>query len=178
VHSFSGVKKVGETYYAYPGCPEGRGFDETGEKGVLIGTVGRGTCDMRFQPLGGRKYEVLEVDLSQAADAASAIESAIPRDSERDIYKIILQGEFDGELDPKRLAEALSDRLYAVTIKDNTRIRRDIWERAGEDTLRGLFLRRLRRRFDAAETDEERERIVLAVRYGLSALENGEEYRI
>ena len=65
-----------------------------------------------------------------------------------------------------------------MTIKDNTRIRRDIWERAGEDTLRGLFLRRLRRRFDAAETDEERERIVLAVRYGLSALENGEEYRI
>ncbi len=177
VHSFSGIKKAGNTYYAYSGCPEGRGFDETGEKGVLIGTVGKGSCDMRFVPLGGRKYEVLSVDLSQAEDAAEAILAALPRDSARDIYKIILQGEFDGDLDLKLLSEALIGRLYAVRIKDNTRIRRDIWAKSGEDTLKGLFLRILRGKFDAAETDEERERVVLAVRYGLSALENGEEYR-
>jgi len=177
VHSFSGVKKVGGTYYAYPGCPEGRGFDETGEKGILIGAVGSGVCDMKFMPLGGRKYEILTVDLSEADDAASAIISAVPRECGRDIYKIILQGEFDGELDLKRVSEAISDRFYAATIRDNTRIKRDIWAKADEDTLRGLFLRSLRGKFDAAGTDEERERIVLAVRYGLSALENGEEYR-
>lgn len=177
VHTFSGVKKAGGTYYAYPGCPEGRGFDETGEKGVLLGTVGHGFCDMSFRPLGGRRYELLTVDLSQAGDAAAAILSSLPRESGRDIYKIILQGEFDGELDLKRLAEALSDKFYAVAIRDNTRIKRDIWAKADEDTLKGLFLRSLRRKFDAAGTDVERERIVLAVRYGLSALENGEEYR-
>ncbi len=177
VHSFSGIQKAGNTFYAYSGCPEGRGFDETGEKGVLIGTVGKGSCDMRFVPIGGRKYEILSVDLSEAADAAEAILAALPRDSGRDIYKIILQGEYDGDLDLNLLSEAVAGRLYAVRFKDNTRIRRDIWEKSGEDTLKGLFLRILRGKYDAAGTDEERERIVLAVRYGLSALENGEEYR-
>ena len=177
VHAFGGVKSAGKTHYAYSGCPEGRGFDETGEKGVLIGTVGEGECDLRFVPLGGRRYETLTVDLSEATSAAEAIISALPRDCGRDIYKIILQGEFGGELDTELLTQALSDRLYAVKIKDNTRIKRDIWDRAGEDTLKGSFLRILRGRYDAAETDEEREKIVLAVRYGLSAIENGEEYR-
>jgi hypothetical protein len=36
----------------------------------------------------------------------------------------------------------------------------------------------MRKKYNEAETEEERERIVLAVRYGLSALDNGEEYRI
>ena len=38
-HQFGGVLREGKTAYAYAGCPEGRGFDELGEKGVLAGTV-------------------------------------------------------------------------------------------------------------------------------------------
>ena len=38
VHACSGLKKAGKTYYAWPGCPEGRGFDECGEKGCLLYT--------------------------------------------------------------------------------------------------------------------------------------------
>ena len=34
--------KGGDTYWAYPGCPEGRGFDELGDKGVLVVTVDDG----------------------------------------------------------------------------------------------------------------------------------------
>ncbi|MFR4757254.1 MAG: metallophosphoesterase family protein [Evtepia gabavorous] len=39
-HSASGLKRAGKTYYAWPGCPEGRGCDETGDKGVLSGPAG------------------------------------------------------------------------------------------------------------------------------------------
>ena len=31
IHKFSGIKRIGNTYYAYSGCPEGRGFDEEGD---------------------------------------------------------------------------------------------------------------------------------------------------
>ena len=34
--SASGLLQSGSTWYSWPGCPEGRGFDETGEKGVLL----------------------------------------------------------------------------------------------------------------------------------------------
>ena len=32
-HTYSGLIRCGDTFCAYPGCSEGRGFDETGEKG-------------------------------------------------------------------------------------------------------------------------------------------------
>ncbi len=177
VHSFSGIRRAGSTFYAYSGCPEGRGFDETGEKGVIVGTVGEGECELRFVSLGGRRYETLCLDLTEKKDAVSALLEILPRDSGRDIYKIILQGEFDGDLDLERLREAVSERFYAVSFRDSTRIKRDIWAQAGDDTLKGIFLRLLRQKYEAARTDEERGKIVLAVRYGLAALENGEEYR-
>ena len=52
IHACSGLQKAGDTYWAYPGCPEGRGFDETGEKGVLAVTVEDDrTVSVRFVPL-------------------------------------------------------------------------------------------------------------------------------
>ena len=50
-----------------------------------------------------------------------------------------------------------------------------MWDCAGEDTLRGLFLRRLKARFDAAQTEEERVKLEQAARWGLAALDNAEE---
>ena len=44
IHAGSGLKKAGSCYYSWPGCPEGRGFDETGEKYVSIVSFGDGKC--------------------------------------------------------------------------------------------------------------------------------------
>ena len=46
--------------------------------------------------------------------------------------------------------------------------------RAEEDSLRGIFLRRLREKYDSAQA-EERELIEQAARWGLAALDNMEE---
>jgi hypothetical protein len=62
-----------------------------------------------------------------------------------------------------------------VQLRDATRLRRDVWARAGEDTLTGLFLRNLRSRYEEAESDESRAAVTLAVRLGLAALEGREE---
>ena len=47
----------------------------------------------------------------------------------------------------------------------------DVWARAEEDSLRGLFLRELRRRLSEASSEEERHTIQQAARYGLAALD-------
>ena len=44
IHAGSGLKKAGSCYYSWPGCPEGHGFDETGEKYVSIVSFGDGKC--------------------------------------------------------------------------------------------------------------------------------------
>ena len=176
IHSFSGPRRAGETCYAWPGCAEGRGFDECGDKGVILADVGPGSCTLRFESLCSRRYERLDVDVSGAADTAAAILTALGgRDTSRDIYRITLTGECEAAPDLPRLQKALGDRFFHLELRDRTTLRRDLWESAGEDTLRGLFLTRLLLQFEAAETEAERDRITRAARYGLMALDGREE---
>ena len=65
-HRFGGVQRAGGTVYAWPGCMEGRGFDETGEKGVLLADVAAGDVQVQFLPVPGRRYEILRVDVTDA----------------------------------------------------------------------------------------------------------------
>lgn len=170
VHQYSGVQKAGETYYAYPGCPEGRGFDELGEKGVLCGTVDENGVDLRFVPMARRRYEILSVDVT-GREVVEAINEALEGDTKDHIYRIILTGEVDKGISAERLQETLSDRFYYLEIQDRTRISEDIWSRAGEDSLRGMFLRELQQKKEEAQTEEEREQVEMAVRFGLAALD-------
>ena len=69
------------------------------------------------------------------------------------------------------LETAFAYRFYSLELRDQTRVGEDIWKRAGEDSLRGLFLQELRRRYDEAADAAEREQIVQAVRFGLAAMD-------
>ena len=172
VHSCSGLLQAGRTAYAYPGCPEGRGFDELGEKGVLMGTVERGAVQMEFVPLARRRYQILAVDVSEG-DAEERIRQSLPLGSREDICRILLTGERETPLPMERLKLQLADCCYHLELRDQTRPREDIWQREGEDSLRGLFLRNLKEQM-AGASEEERQRLTEAARFGLAALENRE----
>ncbi len=169
VHTGSGLQRAGDTYYAWPGCPEGRGFDETGEKGVYFIELGEDFCTAEFIATSMRKYEILEVDIS-----GTELEKALPADTAEDIYRLILTGEVAQAPNTAELADRLKERFYALQIKDRTRPRRDIWEKAEQDSLTGLFLRKMKAMYDSAAHEDERQFVVQAVRWGLAALENGE----
>ena len=72
----------------------------------------------------------------------------------------------------QNLREALADRFYALEVRDHTRMAQDVWARAGEDSLRGLFLRELRTKLQSAGTEEERQTVTRAARFGLAALDH------
>ncbi len=171
VHTCSGVLAAGGTAYAYPGCPEGRGFDEPGDKGFLMGEVDKGSVKLRFVPFARRRYQLLTVDVT-GSQPREAIQQALPLETEQDIYRIVLTGETDGGVDVGRLTEELTDRFYALELRDRTTVRRDIWDGCGEDSLRGLFLQKMRQRYDAAADEAERRKLQQAVGFALSAMEN------
>ena len=174
IHKASGLMKAGSTWYSWPGCPEGRGFDETGEKTVSIVELEDGQCRLRPVSIAKRRYEHLEVDVT-GIDPLLAIHTSLPDDTVGDVYRILLTGETDTAPDLQRLQANLSELFFELQLRDGTRLRRDLWESAGEDTLRGLFLKRLKSTFDAAKTEEERLKIEQAARWGLAALDNAEE---
>ena len=172
VHKASGLCQAGKVWYSWPGCPEGRGFDETGEKGVLCGTVSPGRAALQFVPFGRRRYEILTVDVTDSEPLA-AVSAALPRDTEQDIYRILLAGETEEPIRLERLRQELADRFYALELRDQTRMKQDIWARCGDDSLRGLFLQKMRQAYDTAD-DENRRKIEQAVRFGLAAMDNRE----
>ena len=174
VHKASGLLKAGHTHYSWPGCPEGRGFDETGEKYVNIVELDGDKCTLRQQSVALRRYELLEVDVS-GCEPLLAIHTMLPDETVRDVYRIVLTGETDHAPNLSTLQYNLSEFFFELQIKDHTRPRLSVWERAGEDSLRGLFLEKLQEKYKACESDEQRRLIEQAARWGLAALDRGEE---
>ena len=171
IHQASGLLRCGSTCYAWPGCAMGRGFDELGQKGAYLGEVSDSGARLDFLPLHGRNYEILRVEAGD--DALAAVTAALPEDTQNDIYRVILTGEAE-PVETAALQAALAPRFYALTIRDETRPRRALWEGAEEDTLRGLFLQALKAQYDAAQTEADRRKIALAARCGCAAMDGRE----
>ena len=162
------------TPWAYPGCPQGRGFDELGEKGCcLIQLDKSGIAAFEFVPLPGPRYWEKEADIT-GQDPAWAVTEALTG-CEDDCVRLTLAGEADA-LDLPTL-RALGEGLCKYfELRDETVRPQHLWERLDEDTLTGHFLREMAARLEAAEA-EDRPLLERALRYGMAALEGREAPR-
>lgn len=176
-HTASGLKRAGRTYYAWPGCPEGRGFDETGEKGVYLGQWDEGRPTLTFLPMARRRYLAPELDITDR-DPVEALRELIARSRPEDLVRIVLTGTRDADREPDldALGALAASYFYSARLTDATTLSQALWARAEEDGLTGLFLRTMRRRLDGAAAPE-RPLLERAVRFGLAALEGREEPR-
>lgn len=168
VHA-AGSGTAGKTLWAYPGCPEGRGFDELGPKGVYIVTVDANQAGIRFVETGRRQYRVETVNVGELA-------AALPQGESPDLVRLLIAGESRNPLDLPALTAQAAPHFFHVELRDITTLPANLWARAGEDSLTGLFLREMRAQLDGAEAGE-REKLLLCARFGLAALEGGEDIR-
>jgi len=166
-HTYSGLIRWGETVCAYPGCGEGRGFDECGEKGVLYIELAEGGVKGEFVPLAKRRYEIMELDISEGIPPC-------PSGRENDIVRIIFRGESDSAPNLDAIAREWEGNFFALQLRDRSTLRRELWEGSSQDSLRGLFLRKMRERYENAQNEGEKQKIIQALRWGLAALEGGE----
>ena len=163
IHKAAMPRKEGRTWYGWPGVTQGRGFDETGRKGVFLVTLDGGECKAEFVPLPGLRYEILMLP------AGLDPETVIPADSENVIACLIRTGEDDGAAFPD-----LSGRFYGLEVRDETVPQRDLWADCGSMTLKGLALKQLKAQYDEAASEARRQKAELAARYLLAALEGRE----
>ena len=139
----AGAFRAGATLCAWPGCPMGRGWDETGEKGVCIVTL-EDTAEIRAVSLDTVRFVEAEADIS---GGTAALEKLLPAAGSRDFYRITLTGCAD--VDIAQLKQQF-DAFPNLELRDQTEEPVDLWADAGEDTLRGVYFRRLR---DISETE-------------------------
>ena len=140
----AGSFRAGGTLCAWPGCPMGRGWDETGEKGVCLVTLEE-EANVRFLPLNTIRFYDLEADISDGAEAA--LEPLLPGGESSDFFRITLTGQ--GTADPDALKQRYAG-LPNLFLRDRTEPETDLWEDADSDTFRGVYFRLLR---EQAQTD-------------------------
>ncbi len=179
-HSFSGINKEKHTYYAYSGNPEGRAFDEKGEKGVILGEISKDIIDLKFIPICKRKYEEIFMDISGVLtyeDIEEKVLNYIP-ESERynNIYKVILLGEVteDFVINLEVLREKISRNFYYITLKDSTEIKLDYESLCKELSIKGLYARKMIQKINEAKEEEEKQILKDALKTGIQCLSNKE----
>ncbi len=155
-HEFSTILRSGETSYAYAGIPEGRGFDEQGDKGVIVGNIYAHGVNLTFKKLCQRIYTEIEVDISACITHADMIESIkIEMKNKKTIYKVNLVGELPSyiSVDLKYLEEILLRNEDDITLYDKTRVYKgeSTW---GERSIQRLFLKAVDHQRGKVDCDE------------------------
>ena len=184
VHAASPVKKAGNTAFAYPGCPEGQGFDELGLKGAYEITIANGVVKSNFVPFCVRQHLHCLVDVSNCLTSEMVISAVLNHlktnfgdDYSNNIYKIELIGTLskDFSLQLDSVLAGLSPLLFFVKIKNSTEKEFDFSLIAKELNLRGIFVRKMLSKIDAAK-GEEKEALKRALNLGLNAFEGEVDY--
>ena len=158
-----GSFQAGRTLCAWPGCPAGRGYDEQGEKGMLLVTIDD-TVQTKFLPLDTPRFYDVELPASQPID------SILPPVGNQDFYRVT----FTGPSEPVDI-DALRQK-YAhfpnLVLRDHTTPPLDIWGTAGEDTLEGMYFKLLHDAMD--QEDAPQQLVQLAARISRQILDGQE----
>ena len=177
-HEFSGVQKSGNTYWAYWGTHDGHGFDELGEKGILIGTVSKDKTEMQFVPTSSRVYNSVDINVSEFETVDDIINSAKSKiDNPENLYKFVLTGRIssDIDIDTDMISSVLSAMAFYVEIKDKTTPSFDLEMLSKDYSLKGIVAKNLIAEYKNATTDEETELLNAVSTLLITSIEGGRE---
>lgn len=171
VHKYMEGQLDGRGIWCYPGCLEGRGFDECGPHGFVLMDLDPETHSMTREriDIAARHLHEVTVDVS-GLESTAAMEKTISHQlteeknsgalPAKDFVKVILSGELsmDAELNLPFLESRLGTMFY-VTRLENRTTRHIPYEKFREDrSLKGSFIRNVE--MDPALTPEIRAEII------------------
>lgn len=184
VHKCTDIGKIGNTYLAYCGCPEGQGFDELGEKGVYLGKVSKGNCNLQFIPTAKRMHLCESIDISGlltpneiATCIIDDIKQKYPDNFADNLYKIILTGYVDEAADVSipQITSRINEAVYFAKVKNKSEIKIDFELLAQEKTLKGIFVKNMLAKINEADQPE-KDRLKAALDLGLKAFSGEVHY--
>lgn len=137
--------------YRYCGCPEGRGFDETGKKGFFLIEIQNGLLvQEKFLTFARREIVEKYVDISRCntyLDLENAALEALKNEHKDNVIKLVLCGNYTAGLqkNTQLLATRLSERFFFVKTYDESRLFLNPDEYKNDCTERGEFIREVGR---------------------------------
>jgi len=174
IHQYSQGKLDNRATYAYSGCLDGRGFDETGDKGFVEISVENGVLTTEFIKFCSRTLNVFEYNLKNKKDWAivrSEILTALNSNvNETSLIKVVIKGERkpDFEIDVLGLSIRLNELYFFAKVYDKTTVTVDENDYINDKSVRGEFVRAV---WESSLSPEMKSKVITC---GLSALK-GEE---
>ena len=157
--------KCGSLYYIYPGCLQGRGFDEEGEKGFYYVEIEEETKEIKaeFVPLKEGEFRIIPIFLSEedgTLDAEEKIRESLKKEGAeaKDSVRIILKGEkrAEEERNLRYLEKQLEEEYAYIEIKEETKLKLRKEEFIHEKGLKGEFLRMVCESESLSEEEKEK----------------------
>ena len=142
------------TVCGWPGCPMGRGWDETGDKGCLL-------VDLQEVPavkpclLGLSGFYQQTVEYTEQDPLAEILPAA----GNRNFYRITLEGY--GKPDLKALRERYR-QFPNLELIDRTLDPEALWSQAEEDSLRGAYFGKLKEAAQQGDPELQRQALLAA----------------
>ncbi len=173
---------IDNTQAWYSGIPEGRGWDEEGDCGYLMGEIEGERLLVESHTCNEYPLRTLAIDCDSFSTREQILDAILQHRGTQFDSRTILRVRLLGALDPRlglsfqEIEERLGGEVLHVQWDDKTQPAFDFEALAREKTLRGCFVGMLNERIASASGDE---RTVLerARLYGLQALQ-GREVRL
>ena len=160
---------------AYCGSPEPLDFGETGEHGIIFGTISDGATSIDFIPFSKRIFIERPIEIDETMgyfDIINKIQECDNKESKgKNLYRIILKGILNSgiEVNVSDMERSLQDDFYYIEIVDETIIDYDLDElaRDNRDNIVGYFIEEMKKK----DLDDRINRQALYI--GLEALLKG-----
>ena len=185
IHKRSPIMKAGNTLYAYSGSPQGKGFNELGEKGIYIGNISKNECALEFKKTCIYTYEKIRIDVSlfqTHSDIISriliGIKSKYGNNYHKNFYKILLEGNLDEDfiIDVNHLKNSLNKYLAFSEIIDETKIKTSIKDLAYKNDFKSIFIKKAIKKIEDSRNENERKINQKALKLGLKAFSEDVNY--
>jgi len=154
----------------YPGSTEGKDFGECGPRFVVIAEVTETGVDIERRECHTRELREVTLDLGEqpVEDEAAIAERLHDLRSDALLIRLRLTGPAEFVPDTEAIRRRLEGAFFYVEVLDETRLVDGALVRSlrDENTIRGLFVRKMLDRIKSAE-DAEREQAELALKLGL-----------
>jgi exonuclease SbcD len=173
IHHGHEIKTAGRTIGMYPGSPEGLDLTETGPRHAALVDFNSATPVTEMIRVNTREVRAESLDASELTQD-EVVGKLRERKSVTDLVSIELIGNPKDMLDCDSIRERLQSDFFWLELCDSTEmIHSEVIDRwlGRHNTIGGRFVRTLRERIVAAESDEDRVALELALKMGLLSLE-------
>lgn len=162
-------KKTIEKNIVYPGSMISCGFDELNEHGIILGEIKEEKItNIEFIKMDKNEFVEKELDVSQLYSEEELIEKINSLELiKENYYKIILTGNRNFEINTTNILKNIYT-ANIVKIKDCTKIDVDINELSKEESLKGIFVRKILN--DVQKQKINMEDAIKAIEIGLEAM--------